>query len=161
MSNEPSRAGELTTERPASDADESYALYRTEDRSLSEIASELLGNASTLIRQEVALAKAEAKESANRARTGVGLLAGAAVASTMVLFALTLALWWGLSVAIGTRAEPALGLGGLAAAGVWAIAAVVLGIAGKSALDKIKGIPMTRETVQKIPNAAIGHEEEN
>ncbi|WP_040159039.1 phage holin family protein [Nigerium massiliense] len=141
--------------------DESYARYRAEDRSLGEIVSDVMDNASTLVKQEVELAKAEVKQQVTRAGTGAGLFAGAAVAALMMLFALTLALWWALSVAIGSQADPALGLGGLATAGIWLVIAAILALAGKSAFNKIKGLEQTTDTVSKIPNAATGHEEKN
>ncbi len=158
---EPQRRPQPPVEPPPADADESYAIYQAEDRSIGEIASDVLGNASTLIRQEVELAKAEVKDTAARAGSGVGMLAGAAVAAMMMLFALTLALWWGLSISLGTRTDPSFGLGGLLTALIWAFVAALLGMLGKTALNKIKGIPMTQETVQKIPNAATGNEEKN
>lgn len=56
----------------------SYARYRAEERSLGDIASDLIDNATTLIRQEVELAKVEAKQSASKAGKGAGMLAGPA-----------------------------------------------------------------------------------
>lgn len=141
--------------------DASYARYQAEDRSLGEIASDLMGNASTLVRQEIELAKAEAQQSASRAGKGVGLLAGAGVAALMMLIALTLALWWALSVALGTRMDPSYGWGGVLTGVVWAVIAAILAAAGRSALKKIRGLEQTQETVTKIPNAATGNEEKN
>ena len=106
-----------------SEADASYARYRAEDRSLGEIASDLMDNASTLIRQEVELAKAEASQAASRAGKGVGMLAGAGVAALLALIALTLALWWGLAVLIGSVAAPALGWSGLIVMVIWLVEA--------------------------------------
>ncbi|WP_300083724.1 phage holin family protein [Propioniciclava sp.] len=144
-----------------SEADASYARYRAEDRSLGEIASDLMDNASTLIRQEVELAKAEASQAASRAGKGVGMLAGAGVAALLALIALTLALWWGLAVLIGSVAAPALGWSGLIVMVIWLVVAAVLAAAGRAELTKVKGLPKTAETLSKIPNAATGNEEEN
>lgn len=144
-----------------SDVDESYQRYRQEDRSLGEIISELMDNTSTLVKQEVELAKAEAKQAASRAGKGVGMFAGAAIAALMALFALTLLLWWLFAVLIGSSTDPALGWSGLIVTVIWLAVAGVLAVLGKSALDKIKGLPQTQETMKKIPNAAKGHEEEN
>ena len=56
---------------------------------------------STLMRQEVELAKAELKQTASRAGKGSGMLAGAGVAGHFVLLFLSLALWWGLGTLMG------------------------------------------------------------
>ncbi|RMB62429.1 phage holin family protein [Tessaracoccus antarcticus] len=143
-----------------SETDESYQRYRAEDRSLGEIASEVLENASTLIRQEVELAKAEAKDAAGKAGKGVGMFVGAAIAGLLALIALTLMLWWAFAVLIGGE-DPALGWSGLIVTVLWLVVAGVLAALGKSELDKIKGLPKTQDTVKKIPNAATGHEEKN
>lgn len=144
-----------------SDVDQSYQRYRQEDRSLGEIVSELMENASTLVKQEVELAKAEVKLSATRAGKGVGMFAGAAIAGLMALFALTLMLWWLIAILIGDSGDPALGWSGLIVTIIWCVVAGVLAVLGKGALDKVKGLPKTQETVKKIPNAVKGHEEEN
>lgn len=143
------------------DSDASYARYRAEDRSLGEIASDVLDNASTLIRQEVELAKAEVSQSASRAGKGVGLLVGAGIFGLLALIALTLCLWWAIAVAIGSAADPALGWSGLIVTVLWLVVAGILAAVGRSELNKIKGLPKTTETLQKIPNAAAGNEEKN
>lgn len=144
-----------------SEADESYARYRHEDRSLGEIISEVMDNASTLVKQEVELAKAEAKVAATRAGKGVGMFVGAAIGALMALFALTLLLWWVIGILIGSSTAPALGWSGLIVTVLWLVVAGVLAAVGKSEMDKIKGLPKTQDTVKKIPNAATGHEEKN
>ena len=55
------------------------------DRSLGELISEVTGDLSTLMRQELELAKAELQQSASRAGKGAGMLGGAAVAGYFVL----------------------------------------------------------------------------
>ena len=69
--------------------------------SVGELLGEISGDISTLMRQEVELAKSEIRQSAQRAGKGTGLLAGAAVGGHMVLLFLSIALWWGLGNAIG------------------------------------------------------------
>lgn len=146
---------------PVDEGDASYLRYRAEDRSIGEIASEVLDNASDLVRKEIALAKAEATLSAKKAGTGAGLFAAAAAFGLMVLVALTLAMWWAIAVLIGTVDEPAPGLSGVIVAVIWAVIAAILAFAGKSQFDKMEGLEQTQETIQKIPNAATGHEERN
>ena len=139
---------------------DTVADCHTEEQ-VREIVGDLTSDLTTLVKQEIELAKVEAKQSAARAGKGAGLLAGAGVAALMMLFALTLALWWAMSVLIGSQADPALGWGGLATAAIWAVVAGILALAGKSAFDKIKGLPKTTDTVSKIPNAVSGNEEKN
>lgn len=130
-------------------------------RSLGDIASDLLGDASTLIRQEVDLAKAEIRQSASRAGRGAGLMGGAGLTGVFALLFASLAAWWGLAVLIGSAASPALGWAGLIIAVAYAIVALVLLSMGKSEFQRVKGLPRTAETVSKIPNAAAGNEEKN
>ena len=58
-----------------------------------------------------------------------------------------------------TRGNPL--AAGLIMTVLWAIVAAILAFAGKSALQKVNGIPKTTETVSKIPNAVKGNEEKN
>ncbi|GAA4888343.1 phage holin family protein [Tessaracoccus lubricantis] len=147
---------------PATAFDEAGQYRREADpRSLGEIASDMLDNASTLIRQEVDLAKAEIKQSATRAGKGAGLFSGAAVTGYLGLLFLSLAAWWGLAIAIGSYDEPALGWSGLIIGVIYLVIALVLAMTGKSEFSKMQGLPRTTETVSKIPNAAKGHEEMN
>ncbi|HSO69635.1 MAG TPA: phage holin family protein [Arachnia sp.] len=139
----------------------SYARYRAEDRSLGEIAGDLFDNATTLIRQEVELAKVEAKQSAFKAGKGVGMYVGAGVTALLGLIALTLALWWGLAVLIGTRQDPELGWSGLIVAVIWLAIAAMLAAAGKNEFTNMRGLDRTADTVNKIPNAVTGNEEKN
>lgn len=124
--------------------------------SVGELFSHVTEDISTLMRQEVALAKAEATTSAKKAGKGAGLLAGAAVAGFLVLVFLSVAAWWGLGTAMGNR-----GWSGLIVAAVWAIIAGVLAAVGRTALTQISGLPQTAETVKQAPNALKGKEELN
>jgi len=54
--------------------------------------SQLSKDLSTLIRQEVQLAKAEATQSAKQAGTGIGMLVGAAIGAFLLLAFLSTAL---------------------------------------------------------------------
>lgn len=150
-------------DRALAQAVDATGTYHGEDdpRSLGDIASDLLSDASTLIRQEVDLAKAELQQSATRAGKGAGLMGGAGVAGGFALLFASLAAWWGIAVLIGTVDSPALGWSGLIIAVVYAIVALVLLAMGKGELKRVKGLPRTAETVSKIPNAATGNEEKN
>jgi hypothetical protein len=121
-------------------------------RSLGALVSDISQDLSTLVRQEVALAKAEAKESATRAGKGAGMLAGAGVAGQLALVFLSVAVWWGLGNAIGR------GWSGLVVAVVWAVIAAVLAAVGRGQLKQAPGLARTTDTVKDIPDALKGHQ---
>ena len=126
-----------------------------DERSVGELVSEVSRDLSTLIRQEVELAKAEATQSAKRAGKGAGMFGGAGVAGHMVLLFLSLALWWALGTLVGG------GWSALIVAVVWAVVAAVLAARGRSEIKAVEGLPQTAESVKKIPDALRGHEEKN
>jgi hypothetical protein len=129
------------------------------DTSVGELFGRVSEDLSTLIRQEMALAKAEAAESAKKAGKGIGMFGGAGVAGHFVLLFLSLALWWALGAWIGDgSAEPALGWAGLIVAVLWGIVAAVLALTGKKNVQQVEGIPQTTDTVKKIPTALKGQE---
>jgi len=123
-----------------------------EDRSIGEILSDVTTDLSTLMRQELELAKAELKQTATRAGTGAGLFGGAAVAGHMVLLFLSISLWWALGMLIGH------GWSALIVAVIWGIVAAILAVRGRSEMSKVRGVPQTTETVSKIPDALKGNE---
>lgn len=129
------------------------------DASVGQLFGEVTRDLSTLIRQEVALAKAEATESAKKAGTGAGLLGGAAWAAHFVLLFLSLTLWWVLGALFGEGdREPALGWAALIVTLIWAVIAAVLALRGKKELQKTKGLPQTADSIKKIPDALKGQE---
>jgi hypothetical protein len=121
-------------------------------RSLGALVSDISQDLSMLVRQEVALAKAEAKESARHAGKGAGMLAGAGVAGQLALVFLSVAVWWGLGNAIGR------GWSGLVVAVIWAVIAAVLAAVGRGQLKQAPGLPRTTDTVKDIPDALKGHQ---
>ncbi|WP_427005182.1 phage holin family protein [Pseudarthrobacter sp. H2] len=121
------------------------AHLKAETSSLGDLLGDVTRDMSTLMRQEVELAKVELKQSATRAGKGSGLLAGAAVAGHFVLLFLSLALWWALGLVMG------LGWSGVVVAVIWAIIAAILASRGRKELSAIKGMPQTAQTLQEIP----------
>lgn len=124
---------------------ESEAETRAKNESAGELFSRLANNLSALMRQEFALAKAEATDSAKRAGTGIGMMIGGAVAALMLLLFLSTALMW----ALGSTMH--LGWAAFIVALIWAIIGAVLAWLGKKKLDEIRGLPQTQETIQDIP----------
>jgi polyferredoxin len=105
------------------------------ERTLGQLVADATEDISTIVRNEIALAKAELTTDAKKAGKGAGLLAGAAfVALLGVIFlfhtiAQVLDLW--LPLWAGYAITTAL---------LFVIAAI-LGLIGKSALSKVKGKP--------------------
>ncbi len=122
------------------------------DRSLGDLIGEVTEDLSTLVRQELELAKAELQQSATRAGKGAGMLGGAAVAGYFVLLFASIALWWAIGAATG------LGWSAVIVAVIWGITAAVLAAAGRKSLRSVRGLPKTADTVKKIPDALKGNE---
>ena len=131
------------------------ALESADGRSIGELLADVSSNVSTLLQQEMALAKAELRQSGTRAGKGIGMFAGAAVGGLLFLVFLSVSAWWGLGQFIGNQWSA------LIVAVIWAIVAAVLASAGKKEFDRIRGLEKTAETLSKVPNAVKGHEEEN
>lgn len=127
----------------------------SEQRAATESLGDLLAeDLSTLMRQELALAKAELRESATNAGKGAGMLGGAGFAASMAILFLSLALWVGLSPLMGEA------WAGVVVAALWAIIALILFVLGRKHLKKVKGVPQTVKTLQEFP-ATLKRNEEN
>jgi Putative Actinobacterial Holin-X, holin superfamily III len=122
------------------------------ERSLGELFADVSNDLSTLVRQEVTLAKVEIQASAQKAGKGAGLLAGAGVAGHFVLLFLSVAAWWGLGHLIDN------GWSALVVAAVWAIIAAVLASMGRKEVKQVRGLPKTTATAKQIPDALKGNE---
>jgi len=122
------------------------AQAKADTTSLGDLLGAVTRDLSTLMRQEVELAKVEAKQSAARAGKGAGLLAGAGVAGHFVLLFLSLALWYGIG-----EEWTGFGWSAVIVAVLWGIVAAVLAARGRKELQKIKGLPQTTATLQEIP----------
>lgn len=118
------------------------------EESVGQLLGELSSDLSTLVRQEIALAKAEVTGKAKEAGVGAGLLGGAGVIGLAALGALTaflillLALWM------------AAWLAALIVTIVWAVVAGILALAGRQRLQRAtpptpeQAIDSTKEDVQ-------------
>jgi hypothetical protein len=121
--------------------------------SLGDLLSEVTRDISTLMRQEVELAKAEVKQSATRAGKGAGLLGGAGYAALMAVFFLSIALWWALGELMGN------GWSAVVVAVIWAVIAAILFAVGRTQMKKVEGAPRTVETLKEIPDTLKRNEE--
>jgi hypothetical protein len=121
--------------------------------SLGSLIGEVTRDFSTLMRQEIELAKAEATESAKRAGKGAGLLGGAGYAGIMAILFLSIALWWGLGYLVGNAWSAVI------VAVIWGIIGLVLYLQGRKELQKVRGMPKTVDSVKKIPEVLKTNEE--
>ncbi|MCR2817172.1 phage holin family protein [Microbacterium jiangjiandongii] len=121
--------------------------------SLGDLLGEVTRDISTLMRQEVALAKAELKESATRSAKGAGLLGGAGYAALMAVFFLSFALWWALGTLVGG------GWSGVIVAVLWGVIAAILFVVGRNKMKEVEGAPQTVETLKEIPETLKRNEE--
>src|SRR4029079_13763511 len=111
--------------------DSSADLQRAEshdERSLGEIVGDISQDLSTLVRQEMDLAKTELRQEATRAGKGIGMLAGAAIAGLLVLLFVSWALTWLLDNWMPVE------LAALITALLWAVVTAVLASAGRKTL---------------------------
>jgi hypothetical protein len=121
------------------------------DTSVGELISEVTGDLSTLLRQELELAKAEVKQEATKSGKAVGMLGGAGFAGYMVALFLSIALWWGLANAMDE------GWAALIVAALWAVIAAVLTILGRKRLRAVNPKPeRTIQTLKEVPDALKG-----
>lgn len=113
------------------------------DRSTGELVRDLSRDTSLLVRQEIALAKAEMAEKAEKAGVGLGMLAGAAVAALLMLGTLTAFLVLALDGAMPAWTAA------LVVTLCWAVVAGVLALLGRQALREM-GSPMPEQTMESV-----------
>lgn len=114
------------------------------ERSLGEIISSVTQDITTLVRQELDLAKTELKQEASKAGKGAGLLAGAGVAGHFVLLFVSLTIVFALDLALPLWASA------LIVGVVWAIVAAVLASIGKKAIQESNPqLPKTQQTLKE------------
>jgi Putative Actinobacterial Holin-X, holin superfamily III len=119
--------------------------------SVGQLINEISRDLSTLVRQEVALAKAEVSAEVSKTGKAAGMLGGAGFAGYMVLLFLSFALWWGLSNAMDQ------GWAALIVALIWALIGAVLYFSGRGQLRRVHPKPeRTIETVKQVPDALKG-----
>lgn len=113
-----------------------------EGRSVGELLSEVTGDLSKLMRQEVALAKVELKEEAAKAGKASGLLGGAGAVGYLVLVFLSLALMFALDEVMP------MGWAALLTAVILGIVAAILFVVGRNKLKQVN--PKPEQTVETL-----------
>ena len=114
------------------------------ERPLGDLVKELSSQTSTLVRQEIELARAELQQKGKLAGKGAGMLAGAAVFALLAMGALTAGLIAVLSTAMATW------IAALIVMVLWLIVAAVLAKAGQKSIQRATPpAPQTVETVKE------------
>jgi len=116
--------------------------------SVGQLISEVTTDLSTLMRQELALAKAEVTAEAKKAGQGAGLFGAAGFAGYMVLLFLSFALLYVLNNALDN------GWAALIVALLWAVIGAVAFVLGRKRFKQVNPKPeRTVETLQQVPGA--------
>jgi hypothetical protein len=119
--------------------------------SLGELVGAISRDLSTLMRQEIELAKTELKQEAVKTGKGAGMLGGAGFAGYMVLLFGSIAVWWGLSNVMDQ------GWAALIVTALWALVGAVLFVSGRGQLRAVHPKPeRTVDTLQQLPDALKG-----
>jgi tetrahydromethanopterin S-methyltransferase subunit C len=121
------------------------------DASVGELIGEVTQDLSMLMRQELALAKAEVKQEAVKAGRAAGMLGGAGFAGYMVLLFASIAAWWGLAEVMAP------GWAALIVTAIWAVIGAVLFVLGRQRMREVNPKPeRTVETVSEVPETLKG-----
>ncbi|MDQ2748517.1 MAG: phage holin family protein [Pseudonocardiales bacterium] len=138
----------------APSAEPTVGYHRTNDvgsASVGELITDVSRDLSTLMRQELELAKAEMKAEVGKTGKAAGMLGGAGLAGYMVLLFLSISLWWGLSNVMDQ------GWAALIVAVIWAVIGAILYTTGRSTLRTVNPKPeRTVDTVKQVPDALKG-----
>jgi uncharacterized membrane protein YqjE len=113
------------------------------DHGVGELVKELSSQVSTLVRQEVELAKAEVSEKGKKAGAGVGMFGGAGVAGLLMLGSLTAFLILVLHLAMPAWAAA------LIVTALWGAAAGVLALRGRTKMQEL-GKPVPEQTIETV-----------
>lgn len=135
------------------DAGQSVRADRPEvsGRSVGELISEVTTDLTSLMRQELDLAKAEVKQEVTTAGKAAGMLGAAGFAGYMVALFLSIALWWALANGMDE------GWAALVVAAIWGVVAAVLAVAGRAKMRAVNPKPeRTVQTLQQVPDALKG-----
>lgn len=114
--------------------------------SVGQLVSEVSQDMSVLMRQELALAKAEVKQEAIKGGKAAGLYGGAGFAGYMLLLFLSIAAWWGLANVMDQSWAAVI------VAAVWAVIGAVLYATGRARMREVNPTPeRTAETLKELP----------
>jgi len=149
MTQPPSQANAMPA--AAAEAEAEAAAHDPSSASVGDLVGFITKDLSTLMRQELDLARAEIKQEAIKSGKAAGMYGAAGFAGYMVLLFASIALWWGLANVMDQ------GWAALIVTGVWAVIGAVAYSAGRRQARQIHPKPeLTVETVKEIPDALKG-----
>ena len=131
------------SDQHAAGLDGSTALGEARDKSVGELLGQISKDVSTLVHQEIELAKAEAKQEVTKVGKGAGMLGGAGFAGYMV------ALFASLTLAYGIGTFWPAWVGALIVTLLWGAAAALLYTRGRAQLKSVEGPLRTKETLKE------------
>jgi hypothetical protein len=136
----------MTTERQTIPSQPAGATVEEEGdtRSVGAIMGDISRDMSTLVRQEMDLARTELKQEITKAGKGAGMFGGAGVAGLMTLFFLSLALTYLLDNWMPVE------LGALITALLWGVVGAVLAARGRKEMKRAElQLPKTQTTLKE------------
>jgi uncharacterized membrane protein YqjE len=113
------------------------------DAGVGVLVKELSSQVSTLVRQEIELAKAEVGEKGKKAGVGAGMFGGAGAAALLMLGSLTAFLIFVLDLAMPAWAAA------LIVTLIWAAVAGVLALQGRKKMEEM-GNPVPEQTIETV-----------
>jgi cytochrome c biogenesis protein CcdA len=117
----------------------------TTEPSIADVIKSAVHDAQALVRGEIALAKAEAREEVSRLGIGAALLAGAAFAALIAFVFLMTTIAWAISEGLAWPVWAGFGIVTL----VMLIAAGALAYAGRSRMKVARRMPRTVDTLKE------------
>jgi uncharacterized membrane protein YqjE len=129
---------------PTTSPSGSHVAQSGDNRSLGEVVGDLSNDLTTLVKQELELARTELKEEAAKAGKGAGMLGGAGVAGLLALILGSFALAYLLDNWMPVE------LGFLIVTLIWAIVGAVLAARGRKELKNANPqLPETQQTLKE------------
>lgn len=116
---------------------------RPDERSIGDLVAGATAQLQTLVKAEIALAKAEIKHDVKKAGIGAGMFGGAAFFGYVALLFLSVAAGFGIH-----RLGLGLGWSFLIVGGAYLLIAAVLAVIGKANFDKMTKVERTKRTIQ-------------
>lgn len=135
-----STAGAHPVDRSATGVPEGLTA---DSRSVGDLLGQVTRDLSVLVRQEMELAKVEAKEEARKAGKAAGMFGGAGFSGYMVAVFGTVTALAALTVAIPVV------FAALIVTVIWGAVGAVLALRGRDEMRRIHGMPKTKETLKE------------
>jgi uncharacterized membrane protein YcjF (UPF0283 family) len=121
-------------------------MASTTEPTIADLLKSAIRDAQDLVREEIALAKAEARQAASRVGSGIAMLAAAAVAGLVGLILLLTAISWGISEGFDLPAWAGFGITTV----VMLVIAAVLAMVGRGRMNAARtAMPRTVDTMKE------------